>query len=583
MGCPPCALAKRVRALFKVTCGGTGFTVDHGQVLPRQDQGAWAGLVLQGGSPGGSGFGRIARANDGQSGDASQGRKMFDGLVCGAVFTDEETVVCQHVDHGQPHHGRQPDRGTEVVGEHKEGRSIHAQPAVQRHPVQDRAHPVFADPEMKIASREPAGTDRVRFIDQRLRARRQVGRASDELGHGGGNGLNGGPGRGACRHGFRRIEGWKDLLQGIRQNVVRVCLPCRRLVRMSGCVRLEAAVPSIALPLHDFQPCREKVANGIRNVKRFIRQAQVGACGPDLLVAKRFPVGGRSIVLVRAPVCDMGMSDNDRGALRVAAGATNGTIDLVMVMTIDLDHTPVIALEPLLHVVAVREVRGTLDRDAVAVVKQDELGQPKMSGEREGFVADPFHQVAIPADRVRVMVQQFHVRGVESRGKHPLRECHAHGITASLAERAGRCFHAGRVTGFRVSGGLAVPLPEGLQLGQGKIVAGKMKKAVQKHGPVTRGENETVPIRPLRAGGTMNKVFQEQYRRNVGHPHGHAGMAGTRLLHPVHRQAPDSVCREKKVVLGDSCRHGVGPFLSGRFDVPVRRMMCHNRVTKSSG
>ena len=82
-----------------------------------------------------------------------------------------------------------------------------------------------------------------------------------------------------------------------------------------------------------------------------------------------------------------------------------------------------------------------------------------MAGERNGFLRNAFHQVAVGREHVCLVIDDR----IAEHGRHvPLRHGHADGIGQTLAERAGGGLDAGRVAVFRMTGrdraGLAEPL-----------------------------------------------------------------------------------------------------------------------------
>ena len=82
--------------------------------------------------------------------DAHMG-KLFDGLMSGAILANSNGVVSEHVNHRELHQGAQAQGAPHVIDEDEksraEGPDFH-----QAHSVQDRAHGVFTDSEMEIAS-----------------------------------------------------------------------------------------------------------------------------------------------------------------------------------------------------------------------------------------------------------------------------------------------------------------------------------------------------------------------------------------------------------------------------------------------
>ena len=116
----------------------------------------------------------------------------------------------------------------------------------------------------------------------------------------------------------------------------------------------------------------------------------------------------------------------------------------------ELHDVPSIRLEPLGHVVAVRELGRTVDRDVVVVVHEDESSEPQVTGERRRLVTDALHQVAVAANPEHVVVAH---RRAEALAQVLLLDRHADRVAKALPERTGRDLHAGRVAVLGVAGG----------------------------------------------------------------------------------------------------------------------------------
>src|SRR5437660_7353135 len=87
-----------------------------------------------------------------------------------------------------------------------------------------------------------------------------------------------------------------------------------------------------------------------------------------------------------------------------------------------------------------------------------------MSREGSGFRRYSFHEVAISADRVGVEVENFKTGAIEIFRQPFAGDGHPHAISRPLPQRPGGGFHAGSDVRLRMSGGLAVDLPEALDL-----------------------------------------------------------------------------------------------------------------------
>ena len=121
---------------------------------------------------------------------------------------------------------------------------------------------------------------------------------------------------------------------------------------------------------------------------------------------------------------------------------------------------PVVSLEALVDVLSKAEFGGAVERDQVVVVEEDELAQAQGAGKRAGFVRDAFHQVAIAAQNVGVVVDDLHVGLVVDGGQMLLRDSQADRHGQALAERASGDLNPGRETVLRMAGRLGVPLAE---------------------------------------------------------------------------------------------------------------------------
>jgi hypothetical protein len=125
---------------------------------------------------------------------------------------------------------------------------------------------------------------------------------------------------------------------------------------------------------------------------------------------------------------------------------------------------PAEAVEPPRHVLGEGERRFPRERHLVVVVERDQLAEPEMPGERRRLRGDAFHQIAVRAQHVGVVIHHLVARAVEPRGEVALGDGHAHGVRDPLAERARRRLDAGGEPELRVPGSLRSPLAEALDL-----------------------------------------------------------------------------------------------------------------------
>ena len=103
---------------------------------------------------------------------------MLDGLVRGTVFAQSDGIVREHIDRLHPHEGGQANGRTHVVAEHQERAAVWDDAAVQSHAVHDRAHRMFANAEMEIATGGGRGGVVRRTLHVREVRPREIGAAT---------------------------------------------------------------------------------------------------------------------------------------------------------------------------------------------------------------------------------------------------------------------------------------------------------------------------------------------------------------------------------------------------------------------
>ncbi|OPY89529.1 MAG: hypothetical protein A4E72_01069 [Syntrophus sp. PtaU1.Bin208] len=148
-----------------------------------------------------------------------------------------------------------------------------------------------------------------------------------------------------------------------------------------------------------------------------------------------------------------------------------------------------------------------------------------MPGQGTGFRRDPFHEVAIAGHDIGEVIDDLAVRTIEAGRQMGFGDRHPHGIAQALPKGARGHFHARCTAIFGMTRRPAFPLAKGLQIIQGKVVSGQMKHDVKQHGGMTRGEDKTVPVDPLRIGRVMFKVRSPQGMGGGSSPHRHPGVS----------------------------------------------------------
>ena len=173
-----------------------------------------------------------------------------------------------------------------------------------------------------------------------------------------------------------------------------------------------------------------------------------------------------------------------------------------------------------------------------------------MAGERGRLVADALHQAAVAGDDVGVVVDQL---GAEAGGQVALGQRHADRVGEALARAArswSRCPSA-----WPCSGWPAVREPSWRKRCSSSSVmsgiAGEVEQRVEQHRAVAGREHEAVAVGPIRMLRVELQEPRPQHGGDVGHAHGHAGMAGLRLLDRIHGERADGVGE-----VGVADRHG---------------------------
>ncbi len=162
-----------------------------------------------------------------------------------------------------------------------------------------------------------------------------------------------------------------------------------------------------------------------------------------------------------------------------------------------------------------------------------------MAGERDRFLADAFHQVAVGGEHISRVIDDI---AAEQSGEVALGDRHADRIGKSLAERPGGGFDAGRVAMLRVARRERAELTEAFELRKRRLlVAEQIEQRVEQHRSVAGRQHEAVAIGPGRVGRIEFEEAGEQHRRDIGRAHRQAGMARLCLFDRIHRQRADGV------------------------------------------
>ena len=279
------------------------------------------------------------------------------------------------------------------------------------------------------------------------------------------------------------------------------------------------------------------VQNGFGDFKRSILEAQAFAGGKQV-----FRADGRTVdfagAFFRRAVADDGMA-GDQGRLVGFFGARDGGFDLVGVVRVAFVRVPAVRFKAFALVGRSRDRCRTVDRDFVVVPQNDHFVQAQMSRQRNRFFGDAFHQAAVAADDISVVVDDFFT---EAGGKQFFRDRHADGGGNALTQRSRRGFDSFQMTVFGVTRAARTQLAEAFQLIQRRLfIARQIQQAVQQHRTVSRGQDETVAIRPMRGFRVEFQEFREQNGGDVRHAHRHAGVTRIGFLDAFGSQETNGV------------------------------------------
>jgi len=219
---------------------------------------------------------------------------------------------------------------------------------------------------------------------------------------------------------------------------------------------------------------------------------------------------------------------------------------------------PAVGLESLGAVLGEGDVGAGGQRHVVVVVKEDQLAQLEMTGQRGGFRRDAFHQVAVAGDAEGGMVDQVETGAVVARGQVRFGNRFADRIGKSLSQRAGAHLDPRGQPVLGMTGRDAAPLPKLLDLFQRQIVARQVQQTIQQHRAVSGREHEAVAIEPLRMGRVVTEVTGPEHVGHGGGAHRQPGVPAVGLLHGIYRKEADRIDAQSIQLAGGASRRCSG-------------------------
>ena len=292
-------------------------------------------------------------------------------------------------------------------------------------------------------------------------------------------------------------------------------------------------------------------------------------------------MGGGGVLLVGRAIADMAVQDDEGRAVLGLAEDRQRILDALEVIGIaDPEHVPAIAHEAGGDILGEGEPRIAFDGDVVVVVDPAEVIQLQMPGQRRRLRAHAFHQAAVAADGIDVVVEDREVRLVVAGAQPFPRDRHADAGGDALAQRTGGRLHAGHQMIFRMARRLAVELAEILDVVEGdrglaellvfgihRLGLGQIEGRPEQHRGMAVGEHEAVAIGPDRILGIEGHDPVPERIDQGSQRHGRAGMARLGLLDGIDGERADRVDRELIELLV-----GHADSLSAAFSGKARRL-----------
>ena len=457
-----------------------------------------------------------------------------------AVLAEADRVVREDIHDLLPHERREADRGPAVIREHEERAAVRNETAIERHAVHGRGHAVLADAVVEVAPREVALHDRLLALGLRVVRAGEVGRAADQ--------------RGLCRD--ERLEG--PLRPYARRPLGSLC-GCgftevrhggidgfrargRRILEGFALARVKL-LPTLLPSLAHRATTRACRAPRIQHVRRHLERrtlpAELLARAGNFFGTERRAVRRGRARLLRRAIADHGLAGDEPRLAVVGLRRRERLAHGVHVVAVDGERIPARRLEAPDLILARRERRRPVDRDAVVIEEHDQAAEAEVASERDRFLRDAFHEAAVAGNHVRAVVEQLAMPRIPD----ALGDRHADGIGETLAERARRRLDAFGMTVLGMSGRLRSELAKILDLLDGHAGrAGEMEERIEQHRAVPSREHEAVACRPAGRRRIEFHHLGKQHRRHIGHAHGHARVTGLRRLDGIHCQRPDGIC-----------------------------------------
>src|SRR5690606_23835002 len=103
---------------------------------------------------------------------------------------------------------------------------------------------------------------------------------------------------------------------------------------------------------------------------------------------------------------------------------------------------------------------ASFNRNMIVVVEVDNISKLQVTCQGSRFGSNPFHQIAVAADSVYLVVEQIEARLIIVRRQVFLGDGKPNAVSKALAKRAGSNVYAGSQSVLRMAGSFTVQLAE---------------------------------------------------------------------------------------------------------------------------
>src|SRR5262249_1560491 len=161
----------------------------------------------------------------------------------------------------------------------------------------------------------------------------------------------------------------------------------------------------------------------------------------------------------------MAIENDERGTFLRFAKDFESLLDALEVVCVtDTQDVPTVSQKSRLDILGESDARLTLDRNVIVIVDPAEVIETQVADERRCFRRNSFHQAAIAADGINVVIKDIKARAVVTMSEPLLGNCHSHTRGDALPKRAGRRLHSRNPMVLRMPGSFAVELAKALNI-----------------------------------------------------------------------------------------------------------------------